>query len=32
MVSDSWHGLGLGSKLMDYIIDIGKRPKIRIDL
>jgi acetyltransferase len=24
MVSDLWHGLGLGSKLMDYIIDIGK--------
>ena len=28
MVSDSWHGLGLGSKLMDYIIDIGKDLKI----
>jgi acetyltransferase len=24
MISDSWHGLGLGSKLMDYIIDIAK--------
>ena len=28
MVSDSWHGLGLGSKLMDYIIDIGKDLKL----
>ncbi len=27
-VSDSWHGLGLGSKLMDYIIDIGKDLKL----
>jgi acetyltransferase len=24
MVSDPWHGLGLGSKLMDYIVDIAK--------
>jgi acetyltransferase len=24
MVADSWHGLGLGSKLMDRIIDIGR--------
>jgi acetyltransferase len=24
MVGDSWHGLGLGSKLMDYIVDIAK--------
>jgi acetyltransferase len=23
MVSDSWHGQGLGSKMMDYIIEIG---------
>ena len=29
MVSDSWHGLGLGSKLMDYIIDIAKDLKIQ---
>jgi acetyltransferase len=28
MVSDSWHGLGLGSKLTDYIIDIGKDIKL----
>ena len=28
MVSDSWHGLGLGSKLMDYIIDIGRDLKL----
>ena len=28
MVGDSWHGLGLGSKLMDYIIDIGKDLKL----
>ena len=28
MVSDSWHGLGLGSKLMDYIIDIAKDLKL----
>ena len=28
MVSDSWHGLGLGSKLTDYIIDIGKDLKL----
>jgi acetyltransferase len=28
MVSDSWHGLGLGSKLVDYIIDIGKDLKL----
>jgi acetyltransferase len=27
-VSDSWHGLGLGSKLMDYIINIGKDLKL----
>jgi len=27
-VSDSWHGLGLGSKLMDYIIDIGRDLKL----
>ncbi len=32
MVSDSWHGLGLGSKLMDYIIDIGKDLKLRNNL
>ena len=24
MVSDTWHGLGLGSKLMDFIVDIAK--------
>ncbi|MCL4430086.1 MAG: GNAT family N-acetyltransferase, partial [Chloroflexi bacterium] len=24
----TWHGLGLGSKLMDYIIDIGKDLKL----
>jgi acetyltransferase len=28
MVNDSWHGLGLGSKLMDYIINIGKDLKL----
>ncbi|MGA3058899.1 MAG: GNAT family N-acetyltransferase [Candidatus Bathyarchaeia archaeon] len=28
MVSDSWHRLGLGSKLMDFIIDIAKDMKI----
>ena len=28
MVSDSWQGLGLGSKLVDYIIDIGKDLKL----
>ena len=28
MVSDSWHGLGLGSKLMDYIIEIGRDLKL----
>lgn len=28
MVSDSWHGLGLGSKLMDYLIDIGRDLKL----
>ncbi|MGE5533816.1 MAG: GNAT family N-acetyltransferase, partial [Bacillota bacterium] len=28
MVADSWHGLGLGSKLMDYIIDIGRDLKL----
>jgi acetyltransferase len=28
MVSDSWHGLGLGSKLMDYLIDIGTDLKL----
>lgn len=28
MVSDSWHGLGLGSKLMDFIIEIAKDQKI----
>ncbi len=28
MVSDSWHGLGLGSKFTDYIIDIGKDLKL----
>jgi acetyltransferase len=28
MVSDSWHGLGLGSKLMSYIIHIGKDLKL----
>jgi acetyltransferase len=28
MVSDSWHGLGLGSKLVDYILDIGKDLKL----
>lgn len=30
MVSDSWHGLGLGTKLTDYIIDIGKDLKLEI--
>lgn len=29
MVSDSWHGLGLGSKLMDFIIEIAKDLKIQ---
>jgi acetyltransferase len=29
-VADSWHGLGLGSKLMDYIIDIGRDLKLEI--
>ncbi len=28
MVSDSWHGLGLGSKLMDYLLDIGTDLKL----
>lgn len=28
MVGDAWHGLGLGSKLMDYIIDIAKDLKL----
>jgi L-amino acid N-acyltransferase YncA len=28
MVSDSWHRLGLGSKLMDTIIDIAKDFKL----
>jgi acetyltransferase len=28
MVTDSWHGLGLGSKMMDYIIDIGRDLKL----
>jgi GNAT superfamily N-acetyltransferase len=28
MVSDSWHRLGLGSKLMDTIIDIAKDMKL----
>ncbi len=28
MVSDSWHGLGLGSKLMEVIIDIGRDLKL----
>ena len=28
MVADSWHGLGLGSKLMDYIINIGRELKL----
>lgn len=28
MVSDSWHGLGLGTKLTDYIIEIGKDLKL----
>ncbi len=28
MISDSWHRLGLGSKLMDYIIDIAKDLKL----
>ena len=28
MVSDSWHGLGLGSKLVDYVLDIGKDLKL----
>ena len=29
MVADSWHGLGLGSKLMDLIIIIGRDLKTR---
>jgi acetyltransferase len=29
MVSDPWQGLGLGSKLMDYIIEIGKDLKVQ---
>ena len=28
MVADSWHGLGLGSKLMDLIIIIGRDLKL----
>jgi acetyltransferase len=28
MVGDAWHGLGLGSKLMDYIIDIAHDLKL----
>jgi acetyltransferase len=28
MVGDSWHGLGLGSKLMDYIIKIANDLKV----
>jgi len=28
MVSDFWHGQGLGSKLMDFIVDISKDLKI----
>jgi len=28
MVSDSWHGLGLGSKLMDFIVDISRDLKV----
>jgi Acetyltransferase (GNAT) family. len=28
MVADSWHGLGLGSKLVDYIIAIGRDLKL----
>lgn len=28
MVGDSWHGLGLGSKLMDHIVDIAKDLKL----
>jgi acetyltransferase len=28
MVSDSWHRLGCGSKLMDFIIDIAKDLKV----
>jgi acetyltransferase len=28
MVADSWHGQGLGSKMMDYIIDIGRDLKL----
>ena len=28
MVSDSWHGLGLGSKLMDFIVEISKDLKV----
>jgi len=28
MVSDSWHGLGLGSKLMDFVVDISKDLKV----
>ena len=30
MVSDSWHGLGLGTKLTDHIIDIGKDLKLEL--
>lgn len=30
MVSDSWHGLGLGSKLTEYIIDIAKDLKLEM--
>ena len=30
MVADSWHGLGLGSKLVDYIIAIGRDLKLEI--
>lgn len=30
MVGDSWHGLGLGSKLMDYIIDLAKDLKLEM--
>ncbi len=28
MVGDSWHGLGLGSKLMDFIVDIARNMKL----
>ncbi len=28
MVTDSWHGQGLGSKMMDYIIGIGRDLKL----